>query len=235
MIYRRATGAQLAEEYDLKSSSAEVFWDRFCEPDDNTDTPSLWLYQKYEEFCKLVGATAKRDRDFNDIGRKIHKVKKGRTDTPQGRVQSWKFISFSDEEYNKFLCSWSFRPASDQQETSKNQQQDQQDQQDQHKDVYGLEKENKDIFYMGSKTTRSCWSAGPDSDSAGHPAGLAGQLVRNDDVLQVLSEMERQGDAYNVSAFELEWDLDEGEGAPLLEARGWEERSPKMYYPPTRM
>jgi putative DNA primase/helicase len=235
MIYRRATGAQLAEEYDLKSSSAEVFWDRFCEPDDNTDTPSLWLYQKYEEFCKLVGATAKRDRDFNDIGRKIHKVKKGRTDTPQGRVQSWKFISFSDEEYNKFLCSWSFRPASDQQETSKKQQQDQQDQQDQHKDVYGLEKENKDIFYMGSKTTRSCWSAGPDSDSAGHPAGHAGQLVRNDDVLQVLSEMERQGDAYNVSAFELEWDLDEGEGAPLLEARGWEERSPGIWYPPTRM
>jgi P4 family phage/plasmid primase-like protien len=52
---------------------------------------------------------------------------------------------------------------------------------------------------------------------------------------QTLSEMERQGDAYNVSAFELEWDLDEGEGAPLLEARGWEERSPGIWYPPTRM
>ena len=240
-IYRRATGAQLAEEYDLKSSSAEVFWDRFCEPDEDTDTPSLWLYQKYVSFCKIIGTTPKRDRDFNAIGRKIHKVKKGRTDTPQGRVQAWRSMSFSDDQYNQFLCSWSFRPASDQQETSKNQQQDQQDQQDQHKDVYGLEKdekENKDIFYMGSKTTRSCWSAGPDSDSAGHPAGLAGhagQLVRNDDVLQVLSEMERQGDAYNVSTFELEWDLDEGEGAPLLEARGWEERSPGVWYPPSRM
>jgi P4 family phage/plasmid primase-like protien len=235
MIYRRATGEQLAEEYDLKSSSAEVFWDRFCEPDDDTDTPSLWLYQKYEEFCKLVGTTPKRDRDFNDIGRKIHKVKKGRTDTPQGRVQAWKFISFSDEEYNQFLCSWSFRPASDQQGTSKNKQQDQQDQQDQHKDVYCLEEEKKDIFYRGSKTSRSCWSGGPDIDYAGRPAGQDGQNDHQNLMVQTLSRMEKNGDAYNIKTFELEWDLDEGEGAPILKARGWEERSRGIWYPPTRM
>jgi hypothetical protein len=52
---------------------------------------------------------------------------------------------------------------------------------------------------------------------------------------QVLSEMERKGEAYHVEVFEMEFDLREGEGAPKLTARGWEERSPKMYYPPTRM
>jgi P4 family phage/plasmid primase-like protien len=56
-----------------------------------------------------------------------------------------------------------------------------------------------------------------------------------DEMDQVLSEMERKGEAYHVEVFEMEFDLREGEGAPKLTARGWEERSPKMYYPPTRM
>lgn len=52
---------------------------------------------------------------------------------------------------------------------------------------------------------------------------------------QVLSEMERKGEAYHVEVFEMEFDLEEGEGAPKLTGRGWEERSPKMYYPPSRI
>ncbi len=235
MIYRRASGDRLAEEYDLKSSSAEVFWDRFCEPDDDTDTPSSWLYQKYKEFCELVDSTPKRDRDFNDIGRKIHRVKKGRTDTPQGRVQAWKCLSFSDEEYNQFLCSWSFRPASDQQETSKKQQQDQQYQQDQHNSLYGLEKEKKGSLYIRGKNSDLCWSGGPAIDYAGRHAGQDGQSDQQREMVQTLSEMERRGDSYNVRNFELEFDLDEGEGAPILEGRGWEDRGRDMWYPPSRM
>ena len=235
MIYRRASGDILAEEYDLKSSSAEVFWDRFCEPDDETDTPSSWLYQKYKEFCKMVDSTPKRDRDFNDVGRKIHRVKKGRTDTPQGRVQAWKCLSFSDEEYNQFLCSWSFGPATDHQGTSKNKQQDQQNQQDQHNSLYGLEKKNNGGLYIRGKTFDLCWSGGPAIDYAGHAAGQDGISGQQNEMVQTLSEMERQGDAYNIDAFETEWDLEEGEGAPILEGRGWEDRGRDMWYPPSRM
>ena len=62
-----------------------------------------------------------------------------------------------------------------------------------------------------------------------------GRVAVPEKIRQTLSEMERQGDAYNIDAFETEWDLEEGEGAPILEGRGWEDRGRDMWYPPSRM
>lgn len=235
IIYRRATGEQLAEEYDLKSSSAEVFWDRFCEPDDETDTPSTWLYQKYKEFCKTVDSTPKRDRDFNDIGRKIHRVRKGRTKTPGGNIQAWKGLSFSDEEYNQFLCSWSFGPAKDHQGTSINKQQDQQDQQDQHKTLYGLEEEKNESLYIRGKNSQSCWSPGPAIEIAGPSAGPDGILDHQDELVQTLSGMELAEDGYHEDNMADEWDLDLSEVRKILESRGWTRQRGGLWTPPSRM
>jgi len=73
----------------------------------------------------------------------------------------------------------------------------------------------------------------PDSESPTYD--VKESPLNESEMDQVLSEMERKGEAYHVEVFEMEFDLREGEGAPKLTARGWEERSPKMYYPPTRM
>lgn len=73
----------------------------------------------------------------------------------------------------------------------------------------------------------------PDSESPTYD--VKESPLNESEMDQVLSEMERKGEAYHVEVFEMEFDLREGEGAPKLTARGWEERSPKMYYPPSRI
>lgn len=104
-IHRVASGEKIAEAYDMKAASGDIFWDRFVETDAGSSVPSKWLYQKYEEFCQIVGASPIIDRDFNDIGRRL-KYTKGREYTPAGRVQAWKDCDFNEDSWNEFLLEW---------------------------------------------------------------------------------------------------------------------------------
>lgn len=101
-IYRPSTGATIAEAYDMKAASGDVFWDKFVEGDPGLSVSSKWLYQKYEAFCQIVGASPIIDRAFNDIGRKL-KYTKGRESTPAGRIQVWQNCDFNQDSWNEFL------------------------------------------------------------------------------------------------------------------------------------
>ena len=205
----------------------------------------------------MVGATPRRDRDFNDIGRKIHKAKKGRTDTPAGRVQAWKGLSFSDESYNQFLCTLSYsfnssskkeekkniiRPTRDQQDTSKKQQRDQQDQQDQQKKP--IETKNKTtIENIEDSSLSFCSSkgignyaglaglAGPHSDFAPPPGGHA--LVGNAGLSQYISEMARKDKSVRVSDM-MKMGFEELEILEALDNANWRESTRGWWQPPRR-
>lgn len=55
------------------------------------------------------------------------------------------------------------------------------------------------------------------------------------DLEELLSEMERTGELYEVSAVWMAWDLELVDQRPIFEGRGWEERTPGIWYPPSRM
>lgn len=115
-VHRVTSGEKIAEAYDMKAASGEIFWDRFVEEGYELTVPSSWLYEKYKEFCELVGASPIRDRAFNDIGRRL-KYRKGRAYTDGGgRVQAWQKCGFNEDSWNEFLLDWtSTGPAEDQQ------------------------------------------------------------------------------------------------------------------------
>ncbi len=113
-IHRVASGVKIAEAYDMKAASGDIFWDRFVEGDPGRSVSSKWLYQKYEEFCQIVGASPIRDRDFNSIGRRL-KYSKGRENSPAGRIQVWQNCDFNEDSWNEFLLEWTSNgPAMDQ-------------------------------------------------------------------------------------------------------------------------
>jgi len=118
-IYRPDTGAVIAEAYDMKAASGDIFWERFMDQDVHEFVSKAWLYQKYEEFCEIVGASPIRDREFNKIGRCLD-FKEGRDQTPAGKIRGWKYCDFNNEAWNEFLLDQQRDqqgPATDRQET----------------------------------------------------------------------------------------------------------------------
>ena len=115
-VHRVTSGEKIAEAYDMKAASGEIFWDRFVEEGYELTVASSWLYEKYKEFCELVGASPIRDRAFNDIGRR-QKYRKGRAYADSGgRVQAWQKCGFNEDSWNEFLLDWTSNgPTEDQQ------------------------------------------------------------------------------------------------------------------------
>jgi hypothetical protein len=74
----------------------------------------------------------------------------------------------------------------------------------------------------------------PDSENKtyDHPYS---KLTPSSQMDQTLSEMERQGDGYDVSAMSLEWDMDTDDCRHLLEGRGWTHKGRGLWSPPSRM
>lgn len=81
-IYRRATGAMLADEYRMQSDSVAEFFEMFTEYD-----PGLWvqkkvLYAKYQEFCAKINAVPKSKTAFNLYCTKTLRLEEKRQSVP---------------------------------------------------------------------------------------------------------------------------------------------------------
>jgi putative DNA primase/helicase len=81
-IYRRATGAMLADEYRMQSDSIAEFFEMFTEYD-----PGLWvqktsLYSKYEDFCAKINAVPKSKTAFNIYCVKTLRLEEKRQSVP---------------------------------------------------------------------------------------------------------------------------------------------------------
>lgn len=168
-------------------------------------------------------------------------------DTPAGRLQAWRDISFSDDAFNEFLCtiiSPSYdskkektitRPTEenkDQHKTSKKQEQDQQYQQDQQESIGNFE-ENRDNMGIGKSSF--CWSGGPDSDCAGQ----RDQHCWSEDDFspdEVLIDMEMHDMAIHEDNLETECNLkDVEEAREHLKRRGWTQIGGGYWKPSSRM
>lgn len=244
-IYRKEDGQKVADDYDLRASTVESFWERFCEVTDEEDLSSAWLYQKYFQFCEIIKATPRRDRDFNAYGRKEWKLKKGRAHTPAGFVQAWKGLSFNEDTFNEFLLNvdgnklpstlpseYQVKPVTGPSIPS------------QPSEIYSsIENELANILYRGDihKNPGFRWYAGTDSDSDQEPLEEPGtDLVRSGFhapslVDQELSEYERKGWSWHQDNLADEFGLDLSDAISLLEGRGWTHRGRGLWAPPTRM
>ena len=103
-IYRKGTGKDIAEEYDLQANSLAAFYDKFIEEADlDSWVSSSVIYDFYKEFCKLINASPIRDREFFAYSKKHFKAVKGREKTPSGNIRILRGIDFDEEKYRAFL------------------------------------------------------------------------------------------------------------------------------------
>lgn len=244
-IYRKDDGEKTADDYDLRSSTVESFWERFCEIDEDENTSSLWLYQKYCYFCEIIKATPKRDRDFNDYGRKVWRLKKGRDDSPAGRVQAWRGLSFNVDSFNEFLLTTAGPFGTSNIPSG-----------DQYKPVTGpsqltipsenalsITDELNNVFYRGGIHEKPGFSrsSGLDSgfdhtmqDSAGQkPVSFESKVPSLVD--QELSDYERKGWSWHQDNLVDEFDLTLDDAIARFEQRGWTHKGRGLWSPPSRM
>lgn len=102
-IYRRTTGAALADEYRMQADSVTEFFEMFTEID-----PGLWaqkavLYAKYKEFCDKINAVPKSNTAFNRYATKNLRLEEKRQSVPDaGFVRVFWGIGINHTEFEKF-------------------------------------------------------------------------------------------------------------------------------------
>lgn len=163
-IYRRGSGKDIAEEYDLQANSLAAFYDKFVEEAElDCWVSSVALYDCYKNFCKKINASPIRDREFYAYAKKHFHAMKGREITPSGKIRILRGLDLDDEKYNAFINSTIYRPTKD----HLNQDEDQQDQVDQQKRILELLKENIICIENNPEIDGPAGSPGPDSDFDG--------------------------------------------------------------------
>lgn len=234
-------------EYAQQSASVLTFCDAFCEYDETAISikiPTSAIYEYYKKWCRyLVGEVV----DESYFGRYLKRLCNGR-DPVRPKIDGKSYTAYPglmlhDDKVDSVIKSIATGFTSIYKHSQADLKHDygkgisvlqaSQAKWDFIVHRFSIEEEYRkmvEMVEMPVKTIRG------DISEVGSACNLLEHMPeKNNEMLQVLSEMERQGDAYNVEALELEWDLDEGEGAPILEARGWEERSPGTWYPRSRM
>lgn len=189
-IYRKGSGKDIAEEYDLQANSLAAFYDKFVEESESW-VSSAALYDCYKNFCKIINASPIRDRDFYAYAKKHFHAVKGREPTPIGKIRVLYGIDLDEEKYKAFVNNRynngvteengpSIRPPKD----HLNREEDQQDQVDHQNRILDLLKENIICRENNPEIDGPAGHPGPDND-------FDGILVDQLDGLQVDSIMKR--------------------------------------------
>ena len=101
-IHRRATGQNLAEEYDMQSNSVASFFDMFCEFDNSLWCSKSQLYEKYRAFCQKINAVPVSAREFNKFAARGLKLEEKRKETPAGFIRIFWGINIMDDIFDDF-------------------------------------------------------------------------------------------------------------------------------------
>jgi len=232
-IYRKDDGDVAAKDYDLRSTTIESFWERFTEIDEGENFSSKTMYLKYCLFCESIGATAKRDRDFNEYARNVLKLKKGRAATDEGYINSWRGVTFDSDAFNEFLVDYAgsltttgILPASNR-----------------HKPIRGpaipsrpaenvftIWEELEEIFSIKGIQNYAghAGHAGPDSDSSRIDAGQNDRDMPSQ-ISQILADHIRKGIPIRTREYP---DIGELEMLEALDAGGWTEKR-GVWWPPS--
>jgi len=102
-IYRRATGAMLADEYRMQADSVTEFFEMFTELDPGLWTQKTELYSKYKEFCEKINAVPRSTTVFNRYATKNLRLEEKRQSVQDaGFVRGFWGIGIDHTEFEKF-------------------------------------------------------------------------------------------------------------------------------------
>jgi hypothetical protein len=158
-IYRRGTGKDIADEYDLQANSLAAFYDKFIEEADLSSwASSSVVYDCYKNFCKKINASPIRDREFFAYAKKHFRAVKAREKTPGGNIRILRGIELDEEKYNAFINSTIYGPSKD----HLNEEEDQQVQVNHQKRILDLLKKNICCIENNPNIDGPAGSNGPD-------------------------------------------------------------------------